>query len=186
MKKTVILLLAIIMLTMAGCSNNKPDISTSSAAESKGTADRMDYEFYIESLNFYMDSFVDANEKQIEASDKLNQAASEEDIDFEELKKAYNLCISALEDFYELSCPENIKTEHDEFIAQIETEKKICELMLRQIYFEENKETLTDAEKEEQTAVTEQLSELLTSDENTPTLWELRNRVVDAAYKYCG
>lgn len=184
MKKTIIILLSIIMLTATGCSENSKNSPKSSATESENTATRLDYEFYIESMNFYMDSYTDAGEKQQEATEKLNQATSAEDIDFEELKKAYGLCVSALEDFSELQCPENIKTEHDEFMAQIETEKEIYELLLRQIYFEENKETLTDAEKEEQTAVSGQLSQLLNFDENAPTLWDLRNKVIDAALKY--
>ena len=45
---------------------------------------------------------------------------------------------------------------------------------------------LTDAEKEEQTTVSERLTKLLTFDENAPTLWDLRTKVIDAAYKYCG
>lgn len=186
MKKTVILLLSAILLISTGCSTGKTVSATSSVTEGTASVDKMEYEFYVESFNFYMDSYFDASEKQQEVMEKLNQATSAENVNFEELKKVYELCISALDDFYELSCPENIKTEHEEFMAQIETEKEIYELMLRQIYFEENKETLTDAEKEEQTTVSERLTKLLTFDENAPTLWDLRTKVIDAAYKYCG
>ncbi len=185
MKKLIIILLSAALLTATGCSNNKPAAPTSSATESKTTADKLDYEFYIESLDFYMDSYSDAFEKESAALEKLNEAASEELPDTTELKSAYKACLSALEDFSELTSPESISEEHKELMAMVEKEKRSYELLLKNLDYAEKRNNLTDAEKEELSAIQKELEELLSFEEGEPTLWDIRSKVVNAALEYC-
>lgn len=185
MKKLIIILLSAAMLTATGCSISKPVAPTSSATESKTTAGKLDYEFYIESLNFYTDSLSDAFDKEATVMEKMNQAASEELPDTTELKSAYKACISALEDFSELTSPEGISEEHEELMAMVEKEKRSYELLLKNLDYADKHNNLTDAEKEELSAIQKELEELLSYEEGEPTLWDIINKAVNAALEFC-
>ena len=116
MKKAIILFLSLMMLMATGCSNKKStSIPSSSVAEAESTVDKLEYEFYIDNIDYCISNLATALDDEVIAI---------ENEDLDELEKAYKKCIYALEDFYEIPCPENIKTEHEELMTILEREKK--------------------------------------------------------------
>ncbi len=178
MKKALLILLSLIVLTATGCSNSKStNIPTSSATENVSVADRWEYEVYIDNIDYYMTAYSTALEDEYTAIE--NQ-------DIDAFEKAYKKCILALEDFYDIPCPDNLKAEHDEFMTLIERDKTGYELLLEAIYYERNYQNLTASEQEEMTKLEAEIDEHFsyTDDPDCINLWDAKAKLIETASKF--
>lgn len=178
MKKSLIILLSVIVLIVSGCSTGKnASIPLSSTAGNEGVTDKWEYEVYIDNIDYYMNNLAVAFDEEVVAI---------ENEDLDGLEKAYKKCILALEDFYDIPCPDNIKAEHDEFMTLIESDKKGYELILKAIYYEKNFQNLTNKEQEEFTELQSEIDEHFsyTDDAESINLWDAKSKVTEAASKF--
>ena len=56
---------------------------------------------------------------------------------------------------------------------------------MKNLDYADKHNNLTDAEKEELSAIQKELEELLSHEEGEPTLWDIRNKAVNAALEFC-
>lgn len=178
MKKSLIIVLTVIMLMTAGCSNSRNGkVPVSSATENVSVADKWEYEVYIDNIDYYMAAYSTALE---------DEYAAIENQDIDELEKAYKKCVSALKDFYDIPCPDSLKEEHDEFMTLIDRDKTGYELLLEAIHYERNSQNLTASEQEEMTKLEAEIDEHFsyTEDPDIINLWDAKVKLIEAASKF--
>lgn len=178
MKRALIILLSLVMLMSAGCSNSKAiSVPASFATGNTSVADKWEYELYIDNINYYMAAYSTALEDEYAAIENQNIDAFE---------KAYKNCISALQDFYDIPCPDNIKADHEEFMTLIERDKKGYELLLEAVYYERNLQNLTASEQDEITKLHSEIDEHFSyaDDPDSENLWDAKEKLIKTAEQY--
>lgn len=174
MKKLILILFASLVLTSCTSSPSKQETTTTTPAVSVET---WEYEYYIEDINYYMDMYIKAQDKAIEANDTG---------DIELLKQAYEDNLSALEKMSEIKYPETLKEKHSVFLSAIERETEYYEMLSDAVYYAEKYDSLTAKEQKELQGLEAKLDRYYIESENEISLWNAMSEAMNEAMTYLG
>lgn len=171
-KKTLFIILAVMVITVSGCSNGTAQTTTESAAP---VSDVMDYEMYIEDLDYYMNQYF-------QSYDSAKEAFGIQDAD--STKEHLGNSIDALNSLRNIIYPPNLEEIHSELLSAAELQKKVIECDIELTSYTGASSELSDEERNSLNALNAKAAEILAEIEEKGSVLDAWRDAKNAAFSY--
>lgn len=146
-KKTLSLILAVMVIAVSGCNNAQPAATTTNAVQEAGTDASEDLYFYTEDIKYYLPTLVDAHFALCDVIFEDNAST---------LRNSSGKCREITEKFLALDCPcEPMSEVHNTMIADGEKYLGLLDKIDRYAYYLDEAQTRTDFTDEEMIEIQE-------------------------------
>lgn len=171
-KKIISLILAAMLVTVSGCSNGTNEQMTTE--NTVPVSDVMDYEMYIEDLDYYMNQYVQSYESAAEAYRTQDSSSA---------KNYLGNALDALNSLRNIIYPPNLEDIHSELLSSAELQKKVIECDIELTSFGASDE-LSDEERNSLNALNAKAAEILAEIEEKGRVSDAWHNAKNAAFSY--